>query len=413
MILMEKTKGISRQLITAGWTSFFSEIGSSTFMFSVSLLLLHTYHNAGVFTLVQLLEPGIILLFNPFIGVYVDQHKKKNIALTSQLGLVITFVILSAWINKAIKSPLFLVYLTICLFIILISTQSRKVSYQAAVISMMPRGSVNKMVSVQQTCTLSATLIAPFIGSLLYSTLCFKSSVFFEGVTEIIVLLGIFLIKFELYATGNHTFQGTQKNILSQLASGLTIIKVHRNLLLVVLLSSFINFFFAAINIGLPITVIESKNMGSFSLAVIEVGLSIGMLSGGITSGFMKSVNITVIGFRLAIIGILVVAMGVFFLSNVLIIILIGITTLCFFVGLLIVRINIPMSSYVKESVPLDYQGRVNSTVDALSSLMSPFGIITFGFLFAHTWNPTIYLLSGLFILFISIGFSHKISKGD
>ncbi|MQM61499.1 MFS transporter [Lactobacillus buchneri] len=235
MILMEKTKGISRQLITAGWTSFFSEIGSSTFMFSVSLLLLHTYHNAGVFTLVQLLEPGIILLFNPFIGVYVDQHKKKNIALTSQLGLVITFVILSAWINKAIKSPLFLVYLTICLFIILISTQSRKVSYQAAVISMMPRGSVNKMVSVQQTCTLSATLIAPFIGSLLYSTLGFKSSVFFEGVTEIIVLLGIFLIKFELYATGNHTFQGTQKNILSQLASGLTIIKVHRNLLLVVL----------------------------------------------------------------------------------------------------------------------------------------------------------------------------------
>lgn len=171
------------------------------------------------------------------------------------------------------------------------------------------------------------------------------------------------------------------------LKQGISYIKAQPFLLHLVILSVWLNFWFAIFPVAMPYLVLTVRGMSSVQLGFIEGAFSVGMMIMALILSGRKEIRKK----EFSIIG------GMLILSAVLI--LIGLPAVPGFVGLSnplifgylvsmvlvlsasIMFINTPVSVLLQKNTPDEYRGRVMALLETGSSAMTPAGFILFGFL--------------------------------
>jgi len=154
-----------------------------------------------------------------------------------------------------------------------------------------------------------------------------------------------------------------------------------------VIISVWLNFWFAVFPVVMPYLVLTVRGMSSTHLGIIEGAFSVGMMVLALVLSARKEIRRK----EFSIMG------GIVLLSSILILIgvpafpqiiemsnqmiFIYLIALVLFLAAAIMFINMPVTVLLQKNTPDEYRGRVMSLLETGSSAMTPLGFILFGFL--------------------------------
>ncbi|MCO4668139.1 ABC transporter membrane-spanning permease-macrolide efflux [Streptococcus infantarius subsp. infantarius] len=228
-----------------------------------------------------------------------------------------------------------------------------------------------------------------------------------DGLTFIISSILLFLVV-PIEAKFESKEEISFKLIFKDLFSGIKYLLKHRKILLIILLSSVVNFFLAAYNLLLPYSSKMFPNLSDSLYAIFLVFEAVGGLIGASLSGYLnKELSIKKLLLFLSLSGItLAFAPAVYLIfHNPLILALVpGIFSL--FLSIF----NIQFFSLVQRDVDNQYIGRIFGIIFTIAILFMPIGSGVFSILFKTT-EIVNFLIVGISILFVSIIFGKLLHK--
>ncbi|WP_262315076.1 MFS transporter [Lacticaseibacillus parakribbianus] len=165
-----------------------------------------------------------------------------------------------------------------------------------------------------------------------------------------------------------------------------------------------INFFFAALNVGLPYVLVHTLHLSNTQYGWTDSAFAVGMFLGGLLLSQITLRHHPIDVSYAFLLG-LSLLMGVLGLptltgwGN-------GVNTGFYLVlnalqGILLVFVNTPLSTYMQQLIPANMQGRVFSLQSALSMMLMPLGTLLYGVLFDHV--AAFWLMTGTGVILIAL----------
>lgn len=99
----------TKQLIKVGITTFINSLGAMIFTYALSLYLLKKTGSAFSYGTSLFAGPIIGLLMSPIIGKVIDNNSHKQVAITSEVGLIITIIVFFIVFNLTNKQYIYIV----------------------------------------------------------------------------------------------------------------------------------------------------------------------------------------------------------------------------------------------------------------------------------------------------------------
>lgn len=285
------------------------------------------------------------------------------------------------------------------------------VTLKASVTQLTTKSSYQKFNSMIQSTIAIANILGPILGGFVYSLIDMK--IFTLNI--IAILLISILFTRHIYFKFEPTQESKEK---TNFLSVIDLVKRRPEILSLILIAMFLNFFASSINIGLPVLILQKLELSKLIYSFLESLTSIAMLGGGILLMVLKiknelrSIYISMLAFTIILVlfGIPLQSSGVFITTC-----YISILVLCF--GLIIVIANTAMTTYLQDTVPTNQQGGVYSIINAISQLFVPLGALGYGLLFDEFNYNFVFSISGIsaFVLVVPLLFRNKkiIFKGD
>lgn len=399
---------IKKQIFKIMGVIFFGNFGSSVFSFAASLYILRQTGSALGMGISLIISPVVTLLLTPYIGYVVDSFNHKKILIFSQLSTIIALSIFGL-LMIAYSKYYFLELITLLIFL-KIADNFLQNTLQASVTQLVPKDSFQQLNSIVQSSNSLATVISPLVGAVLFPLISFGYFAFFEVASEIVTLLFIFIIKFR-----TQHLEHPSGHVNESFFIGLRFLKERPKMLIISIFTTGINFFMAAMNVGLPYLQIHVLNLSTQEYGFSESAVAIGMVFGGIIFQLFKKQFsvINALNFMIAF-AVILSFLGVPVIYNP------GttITTIfyCianFLLGSLIVFINTPLVSYFQTEIPADYQGRVFSIQATITSLLIPFGTLIYGALFDISSGTWVFIISGCVLALLSFVAALRMRKNQ
>ncbi|MDN3985671.1 MFS transporter [Lactiplantibacillus plantarum] len=389
---------VKKQMFQIIGAIFFGNFGSSVFSFATSLYILQRTGSALGMGLSLIISPIVTLLLTPYIGYVVDSFNHKRILIFSQLATIVALIVFGFLLIK--YSKYYFVELIVLLIFLKIADSFLQNTLQSSVTQLVPKENFQQLNSIVQSSNSLATVVSPLVGAALFSIIQFGYFAFFEVISEIVTLCFIFLMTFGAQPSGI-----VYDHISESFISGLQFMRKNSMILIVSLFVAGINFFMAAMNVGLPYLQIHVLKLSTQQYGLTESSVAIGMVLGGIIFQLFKRQFSVPNAFCFMIMFAVTLSfLGIPIFYN------IGssATTIfyCFvnlLLGCLIIFINTPLIAYFQTEVPVEYQGRVFSIQSTITSLLIPIGTVIYGVLFDRISGTWIFLGSGIILALISL----------
>ncbi|KRL04428.1 MFS transporter [Liquorilactobacillus oeni] len=385
---------VPRQIIKVMGINFFGNFGSNIFSFGSGLYILHKTGSALSFSGSQIIGPIVSLFLMPIFGYLVDRYDHRKILWWSQLLAIGALLLFGSLFT--IWPKLYYTELLALLVILRIADMILSTTLSASIIQIVPASHLQKLNSLNQSATSLAIIISPLLGAVLYTLLPFAWFGMVEVFAEIcaIILVGLTDFNFNPHGTASQS-----ENLLENLVSGLKYVHSQPLLLSLLGMAAFINFFFAALNVGLPFLMINILKFSNAQYSWTETAFAVGML---LFSVFLSKTALKINPVYLSINGVLL--FSIIFISFLLPGLLNWSQTasLFFFIianllsGSLVVLINTPMLTFMQETIPQHLQGRVFALQNTLSQLLMPVGTLVYGFLFSIQTPGIVFAVSGI-----------------
>lgn len=357
-------------------------LGSSIYAFAIGLYILAETGSSlnFAFTLVLSMLPRILLA--PIAGTLSDRLDRKKLIITSNFasaiwlgGVFLTFTVVSQEI-----------------WILYVSTAGLSVIntfYTIAVTSSIPNmvgpDNLQKAMSLNQAAISLSTILGPVLGGVFFGIFQINLFMGLNMLTYLISAIASIMIQYNLYSS--KASRKKDASLSEDLKQGVSYIKAQPFLFHLVVISIWLNFWFAVFPVAMPYLVLTVKGMPSIQLGIIEGAFSVGMMVLALVLSARKEIRrkefsiiggIIVLSFILILMGLpaitplMVISDGVVFIY--LIALVLGLAAA-------IMLINMPVTVLLQRNTPDEYRGRVMSLLETGSSAMTPLGFILFGFL--------------------------------
>lgn len=351
----------------------------------------------------QSLESVMGIIFNLFGGVIADNFRRKKILILTDLlsgiiCIILSFINVESWlIYSIILANIFLAFLS----------SFSSPAYKAFTKEVVETEYIAQINSYLQTASTVVKILVPIIATWFYHIIGIHGILLVDGITFIFSASIIFLVTPIVNETKKNK-KFSIENIYQDLVSGFKYLYVKKNILNLIILSAFINFFLAAYNLLLPYGNEMLPRVAGDIYSTFLTSEAIGGLVGAFFSGKInKQLSISKLMLYLGLSGFFISTINLFYLitAN---LFLIALAPTCFSIFLTI--FNIQFFSFVQKDVGSEYLGRIFSIVFTVAILFMPLGTGIFTILLKPNFEYN-FLFIGLSTMILSIVFFILFSK--
>lgn len=357
-------------------------LGSSIYAFAIGLYILDKTGSSLNFAITLVLSMLPRILLAPIAGTLSDRLDRKKLIIYSNMAS-------AAWLGAVL---LFFTTVSQGIWVLYISTTGLSIIntfYTIAVTSsihnMVGPDHLQKAMSLNQAAISLSAILGPVLGGIFFGIFQINLFMGLNILTYLISAIASIMIQYDLYRNKHN--QKTTTKLSEDLKNGVSYIKSQPFLFYLVIISIWLNFWFAVFPVALPYLVLTVRGMSAAQLGMIEGAFSIGMMVLALILSGRKEIRkkeqsiiggIVGMSFTLLLIG--VPAFSAFRLMDNQLIFGYLIALVLILAGA-IMFINMPVTVLLQKNTPDEYRGRVMSLLETGSSAMTPLGFILFGFL--------------------------------
>ncbi|HHB2778045.1 MFS transporter (plasmid) [Bacillus paranthracis] len=392
---MDRSKKNGIYMLTGKTTN---KIGNVIFDYINNVLIASLGTKASnLLALYQSSEIIVNILFNMLGGVFADlKNRKKIIIITDLTASLATFLLYLFWDSK---NSLFLIILINILLALLYSFNSP--AYKAIVKDILKAEDLNKFNSYSNAFSEVVSVLGPLVAISTVHYFGFKTGMLINSISFLISAYCV--SRFQVINYVQKKKKGKEKYMVV-LSDGFKYVLKQRNVLELLIVSSFINFFLAGYNFFLPYTNIFSENQGIY--ASILITESIGSIVGALLNRFFfKKIDLKSIHYCLFFMGISLLFLALFrpFKWSMF---------FYFFIFSISLTIyNIKFFTYIQNTVDTEFLGRVFSIVFTVAVLFMPIGSFFFANFTTPSWNAFGFIGTGILFLFLILLIKMKMFK--
>lgn len=377
-------------------------LGSSIYGFAIGLYILAETGSSLNFAITLLLTVLPRVLLAPIAGTLSDRWERKKIIIISDFACAVwlfaIFITFSFFVQE-----IWVLYLATAVLNTLNTFYSTAVT--SAIHNMVGSDYLQKAMSLNQAAVSISTILGPVLGGVLFGFLNISVFMILNIIAFTISGLASIFISYDLFAEKGRGEVKT--SVLTELKSGISYVRNNDFLKGLIMLSVFLNFWFAIFPVVMPYLVLTVRGMEPFKLGIIEGAFSVGMLVMSIILAQrqeVKNKERSILG-GLTGMGVVLMAIGIPSIP-----IFMGLSNFVyfpFFIALVILLasfimiVNMPIMILLQKSTPDEYRGRVMSLLETGASAMTPLGFILFGFILELVPAWIILAISGTSILLL------------
>jgi MFS family permease len=397
--------------------NFISLLGSNIQQFVLSLYVLSITGSATLFA--SMLAVSILprILLSPIAGVFGDWFDKKKAIVILDIANAIFLFGFAALIYYQGDVSIFIIY------ILVIVLEITEVFFQSAMSVVLPsvvdKEQYLEANSLRVMLVSFGQLMGPIIGAILFSSFGLMIAVLINAMSFLLSAISelfIYIPKIKKKASKLSVSQFKKEFI-----SGLKIIKESKVLKLVISLAVVVNFSVAPLfSVGIIFLVKEVLLQSDLKFGLLQTILSLSMIVAPIV--FTKKLKTIKFGDGLiklfSALGILIMLISLSINNQIYALyqgnVSYGIVVLiCFLIGMLVTAINISAQTILQKIVPLEYMGRVSTTLSLFGIIAIPLGQMLFGYLYDIINPGIVVILNGLIIIIVIAFFYQKLREID
>ncbi|MED1411108.1 MULTISPECIES: MFS transporter [Bacillus] len=384
-----------------------SIFGSSIYSFALGLYVLQITGSAFNFALTLILGTIPMIIINPFAGVIADKVDKKKLVVCMDLlngGVLIAVYIFSS--NYGLN--LFIIYTTT--FLMTVFTTFFGIGLEAAKPNIVSKERLMSINSISKIIDSVSLILGPMLGGIVFVVLDIKTFIIINGISFILSGISMLFIHFKLFECNiNEECLQTGINFIKDIKEGFSYLIENERLKNTFSILISLNFFLGfAVTVPLPYIINTVLNLSSKQFGMIQGTFPVGMIVGAIlvkkiTNRFSYSYLLKKLSFMLAVFMI-ISGIPVLFKSFEVngFAYVITYCVVMFFLGLIIVLIDIPLACFMQKEIPNEYRGRVLSIGLSIGKMMLPIAMALSGILLNYIPAYTIPIVGGILYLILN-----------
>ncbi len=368
----------------------FSVLGSSISQFAIIWWITDTTGSTMLLSLASFLYVLPMTIIVALSGVIIDKWNRKNIIIIVDSLQAYVMLLVIIIFNLGGPNPILIVAIMSLLGIF----QGFHIPTVSAIVpTMIPKEKLSRMNGVNFLFRSFIQIMGPVLGALLYSFIPLETILWIDPITFILAIIPLILIKIPKIKREETTLK--EKSFLEDFKIGFRTLKSIPIVLMMLLISMFVNFLLTPFNILMPYFIRYNHLGDASNLAFVVAFMNGGMLLGALLTSIKKEwKHALFLYFGLEFIlmmnsGIVAITPFRLFLMMGVILVMSGIT---------IPILNTIYLTIMQLKVPADKMGRLSSLDWAISSAITPIATIITGPL------SEIIGVSNLFLSFSIIG---------
>lgn len=389
-----------KQMILYSLSNLIAGFGTQTYAFAISFYILQTTGSAFSFALQLVFNIVPRVIAGPFIGVLVDRYSKRKLIILSQIASLLVVLALVVYLY-IFGVSLLAIYITTAALSITASFTS--ITFSAAITELFKEEHIQRATSLNQMAISSAAIASPVIGGIIYGFLPLYGILFIFVVLFLFaVLFNSFLIFTPKQATGDTEQDASMwKNI----KIGFQYTKNHAFAMRILIVSLFLNFIFAAYEIGYSYTLIHTFKMPAASFGFTESGFAVGMLGASILFAVIPTVKQPIKRSKLFLVGVGVVMLTIvipFWFDFTMTMLVVYFFVSMILLGVVITGGNTIIMTVLQRTIDDEMKGRFFGLLETFAMAIAPLSFIIFGILYDHfDQQPILIAVSIVLIAFV------------
>ncbi|MFX1377178.1 MAG: MFS transporter [Promethearchaeota archaeon] len=385
------------------WTGqLFSLLGSTVVLFVILFWIADVYRDPMITALASFLYIIVMTICMPIAGVVADKvNRKTMIVVVDSLQAYATIILMIIFYFGAAN---------IWMMYFFLSLRSMFQAFHLPVVNaiiptMVPKDKLSRINGINFLFTGVVQFIAPFIGAVLILIFKLKLYMIFwvDVITFFIALIPLLLIKIPSVIKVNAIEEKVEKgSFLKEFRLGLKTLRYIPGLVLMIVLSSLLNFLIRPIDSQMNVFILEVHGGTAGHVALAQMIFTGGMIAGALFTSIKKNwknkIRVIFIGIVLALIGYMTIGIappGNYYIIG---------------IGGVLLGFNLPIinslyQTFIQTAIPVDKLGRVTSIDHTFSMAISPAGSLLSGPLALVLGIPALFFFSGFIGVICTIGF--------
>ncbi len=381
-----------------------SLIGSNMQQFALSLYILAVTQSATIFASMLAISVLPRLLLSPVAGVFGDWFDRKTsiIALNLANGAFVGSFALLFFFQGALSIPQ--------VYIMILVLEAVEIFYGSAMSAVAPSivekeqlFDANTIRSIIQSL---GSMLSPLIAATLFGAFGLLPIMIFNALSFIVCAIN--QMRIAIPKTNKRPDAINLKNFFLDFKDGLSIIKTHKAIQVIIGLGMILNFSLSPIfSVGLTLVVKETLKGSDFQFGLFSTLLSLSMLTGPMfLAPFAKKINVGrltlgtffLVALLIGSIGLVPVLWhsGLFASNWIPFILLIAIN---FVIGMVVGLCNIAIGTLFDSLVPKQYMGRTGSVMNMGLMVAIPIGQMAAGYAFDNLPEYPIFISAAVIVL--------------
>lgn len=397
--------------------NFVSLLGSNIQQFVLSLYVLSITGSATIFASMLAISILPRILLSPIAGVFGDWFDKKKAIVILDIANAIFLFGFAAIIFYQGNASIFIIYI---LVVILEITEVFFHSAMSVVLpSVVDKDQYLEANSLRVMLVSFGQLMGPIIGAILFSSFGLMIAVLINGISFLLSAISELFIYIPKIKEKSSKLSVVQ--FKKEFISGLQVIKQSKLLKLIISLAVIVNFSVAPLfSVGIIFLIKEVLLQSDLKFGLLQTVLSLSMIVAPLV--LTKKLKTMKFGDGLIklflITGILIMMISLSINNQIYNLyqgnISYGIVVLiCFLIGMLVTAINISVQTILQKTVPLEYMGRVSTTLSLFAIIAIPLGQMLFGYLYDIINPGIVVILNGLIIVIVIAFFYQRLREID
>ncbi|WOY89162.1 MFS transporter [Ligilactobacillus murinus] len=341
-----------------------NEFGTTIYDYANKLVIASSGSKSNYYMRIyQFSEIIIQLLFSLFGGVFADsKNKKKILIITDFIASLLTFIVYMFYSKSNVYM---LIVINICLAILYAFNVP---AYRAIVSDLLSKDNIIKYNSYSKSISEFLSILSPIVGMLTIALVGYKYGMLINSLSFLLSgCLEIFFVEL------NFSIDSSKKSDDTSIKYGFNYIYNNKELLLLVIASSMINFFSSGINFYLPFI---NKMYGLDNLyGMVLIGQAVGNIIGAVSNNFFKrsfSSDKYSMFLLISSLPLIMIPLVKIWLVTLLLFLLSSLSMTIF---------NVQMLSYLQSTIEKKYLGRVFSIISFFALMLMPLGTVIFSYL--------------------------------
>lgn len=350
------------------WTGqALSLLGSQVAQFALIWWLTLETGSPGVLVTATLLGLVPMVVIGPLAGALIDRFDRRSILLLADglIALVSLALAVFFWQGIATTSHVFA-----ALFIRSVATGFHQPTVTAVTTQMVRKKLLTQIQGLNESLEGLLLIVSAPLGGMLLGWMPIAGILGLDVATAAFAILPLLWIRIPALGSGE---AGPKPSVWADIQEGFRFVRGWPGLMILLLMSAVINLFLVPAFALLPLLVRDHFDKGPLELGWTSAAFGIGMLVGGAALGIWGGFRRRVVTTLLGVLGLAGAVFAIGLAPGDEFALALG---AMFFVGAMVALANGPMQAVLQGTVPQEFQGRIFTLLQTLSTAATPVGLL-------------------------------------